>query len=296
MAREREALLAAVLAAPDDDAPRLAWADAVGGGLGALVRAQCALARTGRGDAARAALEAEEGRLFAEHGGEVAWPGVGERGVGVVRGFVEHIVVDARSFVARGAALQRTVVRSVRLEGVRGVLDEVLACPWLARIEALDVGGAFLTNLDAEKIAAAATLARLRSLDVSRNDLDDVGVAHLADSAVFALSRLVVSGNIVGEEGLAAIARGRACVGLRELGVAREVVSSAGFGIVVRARSIRELARLPLRRLGLRGHEIDEELAWALRDLEQLEEVDLRDCRLSPSAERALARFAPAVS
>jgi uncharacterized protein (TIGR02996 family) len=92
-------LLEAVRAAPDDDAPRLRWADAAGGGVGELVRAQCALARLPRRDPRRAALAAEEARLFAEHGGALAWPGIGERAVEVRRGFVEHIVVDARAFV-----------------------------------------------------------------------------------------------------------------------------------------------------------------------------------------------------
>ena len=39
-----DALIAAILAHPDDDAPRLVWADREGGERGELVVVQCALA------------------------------------------------------------------------------------------------------------------------------------------------------------------------------------------------------------------------------------------------------------
>src|SRR2546421_12922671 len=74
-------LLAAVMAAPDDDAPRLAFAAWLTRKLGkkdaraGLIRVQCELARLGDGDPRRAKLAKEEAALLARC--ERAWGALG---------------------------------------------------------------------------------------------------------------------------------------------------------------------------------------------------------------------------
>jgi hypothetical protein len=86
-----DALIAQIQAAPNDDAPRLAWANAVGGERGELVIVQCRLANgavTDRDEWRR--LRARERELIYEHG--VAWSGLrGEYPSSCMfrRGFVE---------------------------------------------------------------------------------------------------------------------------------------------------------------------------------------------------------------
>jgi hypothetical protein len=88
-------LIAQILAAPHDDAPRLAWANTVGGERGELVLVQCQLATgvTDRDEWRR--LRARERELLAEHG--VAWSGLsGEYPSWCVfrRGFVEAAEIE----------------------------------------------------------------------------------------------------------------------------------------------------------------------------------------------------------
>ena len=97
-----DALIAQIQAAPDDDAPRLAWANSVGGERGELVIVQCRLASgvvTDRDEWRR--LRARERELLVEHG--VAWSGLaGEYPSSCMfrRGFVEsaeiHCSYDSR--------------------------------------------------------------------------------------------------------------------------------------------------------------------------------------------------------
>lgn len=101
-----DALLDAILAAPDDDDPRLVWADAVGGERGELVVVQCRLARTEDSDPADAGLRAERHRLIRRQdellakNGETwaALPGV--RDFEFRRGFVERVDGDLETFRA----------------------------------------------------------------------------------------------------------------------------------------------------------------------------------------------------
>jgi hypothetical protein len=86
-----DALIAQIQAAPNDDAPRLAWANAVGGERGELVIVQCRLASgavTDRDEWRR--LRAKERELISAHG--VEWSGLkGEYPSSCMfrRGFVE---------------------------------------------------------------------------------------------------------------------------------------------------------------------------------------------------------------
>ncbi|MDQ3368076.1 MAG: hypothetical protein M3680_21840, partial [Myxococcota bacterium] len=66
-------VLAQCAGAPDDDAPRLVWADLIGGERGELVVLQCDLARGGLPPAGVAARRARERELLAAHG--AAWAG-----------------------------------------------------------------------------------------------------------------------------------------------------------------------------------------------------------------------------
>ncbi len=92
------ALLAEIIAAPADDAPRLVWADQEGGPRGELVIVQCELARGMRTAAESGAFRRRQRELLAADG--VAWSGLDglAKRCRFRRGFVELATFDARTF------------------------------------------------------------------------------------------------------------------------------------------------------------------------------------------------------
>lgn len=135
---------------PDDDGPRLVWADAAGGERGEFVVLQCELAR-GVGDPLRAGeLHRRSDELLARHGAD--WAGLHDvaRAVEFRRGFVEVVKLDgahAPSQVMARAPLARSLVSVVRdrpqidrlfaaaeLSALAGLYIELAAPPSASRI------------------------------------------------------------------------------------------------------------------------------------------------------------------
>lgn len=117
--RREAALLRAILADPEDNAPRLALAARLterGDPRGEFIRLQCALARRAKHDPRRPGLETRERGLLADHGH--AWLGpLADLGLVVVPqcGAVDHVEVDAAGFPERGffATFRRGFVEHV---------------------------------------------------------------------------------------------------------------------------------------------------------------------------------------
>ncbi len=277
----------AVLASRDDDEARLVWADELlgrGDARGELVVAQCELAHLGRRDPRRPALEARVASLLAEHGRAWAAPVVaalGARGWRFRRGLVEHVELELRELVERGAALAAWGVRSARVTGVAGRVTELAACPHLALLEALDLSRAGLHNLDAARLVPA--LRGLRELELAGNDLDDVGVAELS---ALPLERLGLAGNVVHTEGARALA---SMPSLRDLDLTRVAEPPDWIGNHIGPAAVGVLARRPLRRLVLRGNPVGVDGAELFTGDAVLRELDLGRAEIGPSAAWALA-------
>ncbi len=203
------ALIEACRASPDDDAPRLVWADAVGGERGELVVIQCDLARGGLGPAEAAARRRRERELLARHG--AAWAAMKELvpGLGIGfrfhRGFVETVKVFARVFAEHGEEILRRApllraLRAIGLEATSGdPLDDVRALLGSPAFRSLR--GLHLWNIGLEGqasdgepgfdgrgdeaarvLAASGALAQLRELGISASGVTSAGVHHLVAS------------------------------------------------------------------------------------------------------------------
>src|SRR5262245_48416219 len=89
------AFLQAILEAPEDDAPRLVYADRLEdhghAARAEFIRLQCRLAKLPPGDARRPGLAAREGQLLAEHGNAWAGPLLQELGRGAT---IQRLIVD----------------------------------------------------------------------------------------------------------------------------------------------------------------------------------------------------------
>jgi len=176
-----ERFLQAIIENPDDDAPRLVYADWLeerGDPRGEFIRVQCQLARLPDNDSARPAFVQREHDLLAAH--EEQWvaplrpllfdqplptdefcPPLMERAWQFRRGFVERVALRVSAFLERADEV-------FRLAPVRGV--------WFAFDQA---EGEDVTGKDHAKLAGSPFLARLETLDLSGHTFDgDVAGTH----------------------------------------------------------------------------------------------------------------------
>src|SRR4029434_9416690 len=116
MSDEREAFIREIVTHPDDDAPRLIYADWLeerGDPQGAVIRVECGL-DAGVDDTPRAALRERDSLLLQEHG--TSW--IESLGAGILwyrwsRGLIEEIVIDAASLAEGGRLLSLTPISSL---------------------------------------------------------------------------------------------------------------------------------------------------------------------------------------
>jgi uncharacterized protein (TIGR02996 family) len=216
---EEAAFLKAVLELPDDDGPRLVyadWLDERGDPRGEFIRVQCELARLAEDDPRRGELQAREGALLTAHRRE--WnqplyqlltetsPSISHRERREIvrrctyrRGFVEGVAVRTAVFVTCTDPLFRLgPLRAARLWDAGPLIGDLTRVPALARLAVLDLSGNGLTNQDAQVIARCPSLTGLRRLDLRSNAIGPDGVEALRRSPFLRrLSELLVDGQPV---------------------------------------------------------------------------------------------------
>lgn len=231
---DEDALLAAIAAHPDEDTPRLMfadWLDEHDRPLRAeFIRLQCATKEPGRlspGEHKKAARRLDE--LVRNHRRELIPGPLGETlnalEITFDRGFLSEVRVTALQFVQRpetfgvlrpvprvrvrhlngawfAAFIQRpelTCVASIALAtpGPNAALA-LATCPYLTNLEALDwtTVGHRIGDTGLEALAFADELPRLKSLDVPGNEIGDSGVERLVASPLWRrLKRLNLAHN-----------------------------------------------------------------------------------------------------
>jgi hypothetical protein len=231
----RDALIEACRLAPDDDEPRLVWADAVGGERGELVVIQCDLARGGLAPAEAAARRRRERELLEEHGH--AWtgligvvPGLGQgwNGFEFRRGFVDAITLQARLFVEHGEAIWQRVplLRSLTATGLSVTSDRLeelgalLEAPWFRKLRGLHLWQHGFQRQDdpydnrfeghgdrvAGLLVGSGVLAHLSELGLGSRRLTAPGVHHLvASGELGSLERLRLGAPGLGGDAVAAL-------------------------------------------------------------------------------------------
>ena len=185
-----DALLAAVLAAPDDEAARLAYADAVAATDAAwaeLIKLQLQLSRWRRNrenPPTRPQASARQAGLLEMHATRWAAtiaPQV--KGWSFLRGFVEVVRLDAARFIEGAPLLYRTApILHLDLENVKPVAAALFASPHLARIQSLELRQNELGNAEAKLLAASPHLGALRWLGLGNNAVGEAGLDALAAS------------------------------------------------------------------------------------------------------------------
>ena len=229
---DEDALFRAVLADPDDDAPRLVYADWLeerGDPRAEFIRVQCERASLPAADPRAAELRARERALLAAY--RRRWNGplhralaagplrnqVGARrrmirGWAYRRGFVEAVAMQLGAFLRHGDSIfalgpvqyLRLFERFVPAQAtppptVRPWIRELASCPHLARLRTLDLHGLALDDGAAAELAASPYLQRLTTLDVSQNRLTGRGLRALRRSRQLrGLRALIPNRNLFG--------------------------------------------------------------------------------------------------
>ena len=166
---ELDELLAACRAAPEDDAPRLVWADAVGGERGELVVLQCRLAREALSPAKQGALLRRCDELLAARG--KAWSNFpqhgGARRYVYRRGFVEAVELNVYEVPFDVLFERMPLVQSVHTSGMsRSIahheggepegpepipfLAQFLERPLLQRLRGIEIDSVYLHESDGD--------------------------------------------------------------------------------------------------------------------------------------------------
>lgn len=264
-------LLAAIRDNPDDDTPRLVYADWCDDTRqperAEFIRAQCARARLPDWDAQARELRRRERVLLARHGR--SWlaelPSIsGLRWGGFERGFVSEVCAStATDFVAQAEAARAVApVRGVALTSAE--LDPragAVALPWLRTIRL--AGRATFDPAQFAALLQSPLSEHVRVLNLSGVGVENPGALAVASARhLMRLEELDLSEGYVGVAGAQALADARHLSNLRVLRF-----DSHGSGYVddpfLRAEGVRALAESPhlksLTALGLAGHGTDQE-------------------------------------
>jgi uncharacterized protein (TIGR02996 family) len=174
---EQEAFLQAIVEEPDDDTPRLVYADWLDENgqhdRAEFIRVQCLQASLPWDDDRQSELLAREARLLARHyeewtaaGGD--WPDRedGTPGLGFRRGFIERVLsVEPAHFLSRAPALFAACpVRDVLVELLPGTFADLAGCPYPAGLRTLRLFS--FPPEEVYEICRSPRLARLEALHV----------------------------------------------------------------------------------------------------------------------------------
>jgi len=196
MSREAE-LRAAIRANPDDDGPRLVYADLLAerdDPRGELIQLQLATDDDPDRDAREKRLLARFGTMWARQAGVASGAEVGYR-----RGFPYALIGPINALLASREALQREPITDLAITGIAGNaggLTQLAQLPELAQIRWLRLQGA-LYGVQAHSMIPlwrSDELSSLATLEIAGNLVDDVRAPFLANASWFGqLDRLALS-------------------------------------------------------------------------------------------------------
>lgn len=259
------ALLRTIRDMPDEDTPRLVYADYLEEeGFAAraeFIRVQCELARLPDSDPQRNPLEDREHELLAEH--ECEWLGVSPDDMDGLtewtfeRGFVNEVA--ASPIFMRGPGNDLCAAHSVRRWRVQSLRDEQREDlrdagqrGWVSRLEAVDLSGWYLGLGEIAGFLINSNFSRLRELDLAgRGPLEPL--PEILEFASFrrTLKVLRCGGEMYGEGGrLDADALCRVLKDecrLEELGVAGSLLTADDLRDLLTSDACSQLTSLDLR-------------------------------------------------
>jgi uncharacterized protein (TIGR02996 family) len=295
-ANQETAFLADICERPDDDAPRLVFADWLEENgqpqRAEFIRVQIELAKLDRDDPRRLDLQARETELTIGHAREweTGLPGWA-RSKGHYdyrRGLIGWLNLTQTEFLRRGEAVFRIApVQTVRLRSVRLGIPELAASPLLGRLSGLDLRSNNLIGEDVEALVTSPHLGALTYLGLLQNNIGDGLPALAAWPGLARIASLDLTLNYLTEPSLLPLLASHHLGGLRWLGLEQNPLGPAAGRALARASALAGLSRLELR-----GCDIDAKGAGDLgasTRLVGLSELDLSYNPLREEGGKALA-------
>ncbi|WP_029630347.1 TIGR02996 domain-containing protein [Zavarzinella formosa] len=250
MTAEEAAFLELVCASPEDDVPRLVfadWLDERDDPRGEFIRIQCALARLSPADPNRPTLLDREAMLIARFHAPWSEPLKGIAGwTEFRRGFVETVNIETRKFLSRGKDLFNLApVRHVRFLDVGSNLPRLTASPLLNRLSAITMYAQHLGDELAHSLVDSPHLGDLRQLNIGRNRIRDRGVQRLARSPRFEqIVGMDLSDNTIRDPGIRAVAESSNLTNLVSLELRRNEITPVGLGMLCSSATLSSLREL----------------------------------------------------
>lgn len=232
--------LADILARPQDDAPRLRyaeWLEAEQDPLGEFIHVQCRLAELPADDPDVLEWEGREQELLAEH--EKQWVGAL---AGMVqwcvfrRGFIEEIALTSAQFLRHAPALfRRAPIQEVHLSRVRDHVTRLASSTFLRKPCYLDLSANPLHDNGITTLACSPYLARVQGLNLSSSGIGDLGLKALASSPYLTgLRELYLCDNHISDAGIRALAGSPLADQLQTLHLGFNAIGSDGASLLQR--------------------------------------------------------------
>jgi uncharacterized protein (TIGR02996 family) len=261
--QDEQAFMAAIVAAPDDDMPRMAFADWLDErgteddrARAALIRAQCRLEYLPSGRERRD-LESEVKTLLKSN--EKRWTaGLRDAGLGhgalFRRGFLDGLTMSPTTFMQRGEELFRLAptLRSLRFPNAQSEVTDLAKSPFLGRLASVDLTlmctcGMCPIEAEIRTLFRSKHAGQLRCLNLSRDRVTVEELRVLARSSALAnLTALDLSDNPVRSDGAAALAASKHLGALTRLNLTRTDLQTAGAEALARAKHFSALKYLEL--------------------------------------------------
>lgn len=265
-----DAFLKDILAHPDDDAPRLIFADWLEeqGDTSSVARAefirvQCCLVTGELPSQQRNELVRRQNRILDQ------WDKEWVRPIRRVvknweyrRGFIDEVGMVADKFLAHASRLfRRLPIQHLRLWPQKCPRSIAIAEPinmaeladnkYLRHLRSLDLSECQLESRDVRALVVSEHLTRLTELNLSFNRIGDAGIRALMSSPLLGrLERLDLCGNDVGASGLRVLARAlekldQSPDGLRlqRLEIFAHTLTTAARRVIAESRLLRWLVR-----------------------------------------------------
>ena len=297
-----DAFLQAIRESPDDDTPRLVYADWLeerGDPRGEFIRVQCERARLPEHHPRRVVLQYQEQALLDRHG--AGWRAALPKFPGVTwgefeRGFVASVrvadfVALTRHYgeIGRAAPVTAAAVRTAHYD------DNLRRLPALPNLRSL---AARELNDRVGELCDAAILSTLTALDLTGNSLDNPGLFRLTRSFYLAnLRRLTLDDNAIGQYGMDSLAGAERLANLTHLSLRGNGGGGYSDDPTIGAEGVRILAGSPylsnLTSLDLGNNEIGSEVVAPLlesRYLTKLTHLSLANNRLNEHGMEAFAQ------
>lgn len=268
---DREGLLRAVCECPDDDDPRLRYAEfleATGDPEDArraeFIRVQCELARSALFDERWLKLQERKSDLqvnCARWADElpkfenVRWGFIDQR-----RGFVWEIWCEgAEGFRRHAAAIFASApIQSASFKRLR-TLAPITGVPQLALIKRLILAELALGPADAQALATSPNVSNITDLCLSGKRFGDAGAKALAESPYLRrLNNLDLGHNRIGDEGAIALADSPVVSTLAHFGLAGSLLTHVGALALAKSPNLGQLTGFTLwecKKIGTRGKE-----------------------------------------